>query len=98
MCGDILVARRSRMGTGSLLKEETPMAPRSLRVLTLAALLTLALAGAVAAQDCTGTITADEAMKAELARYAAQTTNDFAAMDKLLGNDLTYNHSAAATD
>jgi len=39
-----------------------------------------------------------EAMKAELARYAAQTTNDFAAMDKLFGNDLTYNHSSAASD
>jgi hypothetical protein len=86
------------MGTGSLLKEETPMATRSLRVLTLAALLALALAGAVAAQDCTGTITADEAMKAELARYAAQTSNDFAAMEKLFGADLVYNHSSAVSD
>ena len=37
-------------------------------------------------------------MKAETARYAAQTSNDFAAMEKLFGNDLTYNHSSAATD
>ena len=50
------------------------------------------------AQECSGTITADEAMKAEAARYAAQTKNDFAAMEKLFGNDLTYNHSSAATD
>src|SRR3989442_14187331 len=37
-------------------------------------------------------------MRAETARYAAQTANDFAAMEKLFGNDLTYNHSSAATD
>src|SRR4029453_2571832 len=43
------------------------------------------------------TITADEAMQAETARYAAQTSNDFAAMEKMFGNDLTYNHSSAAT-
>src|SRR2546422_5705128 len=36
--------------------------------------------------------TAEEAMRAETARYAAQTANDFAAMEKLFGNDLTYNH------
>ena len=56
------------------------------------------MVGSAAAQDCTGTITADEAMKAENARYAAQTTNDFSAMQKLFGDDLTYNHSSAATD
>ena len=64
----------------------------------LLAVLALGVTGAAAAEECTGTITADEAMKAETARYAAQTTNDFAAMDKLFGNDLTYNHSSAATD
>ena len=74
------------------------MAYGFLRSLALAALLALIVAGAATAQDCTGTITADEAMKAEMARYAAQTTNDFAAMDKLFGNDLTYNHSSAASD
>ena len=37
-------------------------------------------------------------MKAKTARYAAQTSNDFAAMDKLFGNDLTYNHSSAGSD
>ena len=74
------------------------MAHRSLRMLTLAALLTLGVTGIAAAQDCSGTITADEAMKAELARYAAQTSNDFAAMDKMFGADLVYNHSSAASD
>jgi hypothetical protein len=74
------------------------MTHRSLRWFTLFALWGLAAAGGVSAQDCSGTITADEAMKAETARYAAQTANDFAAMEKMFGNDLTYNHSSAATD
>ena len=67
-------------------------------LLALFVLLALLAAGTAVAQDCTGTITADEAMKAEQSRYAAQTSNGFAAMDKLFGSDLTYNHSSAATD
>jgi len=74
------------------------MAHRSLRLFALCAMLGLVGIGTAAAEECSGTITADEAMKAELARYAAQTTNDFAAMEKLFGNDLTYNHSSAASD
>lgn len=74
------------------------MANRFVRLFTLFAILGLVAAGAAAAQECSGTITADEAMKAETARYAAQTSNDFAAMEKLFGNDLTYNHSSAASD
>ena len=74
------------------------MAHRFLRLLAPLAILGLLTAGTAFAQDCSGTITADEAMKAETARYAAQTSNDFAAMDKLFGDDLTYNHSSAATD
>jgi len=66
--------------------------------LAFASLITLAAAGIAMAQDCSGTITADETMKAELARYAAQTSNDFAAMEKLFGADLVYNHSSAASD
>jgi hypothetical protein len=68
------------------------------RVSALFAMLGLVAAGAAAAQECTGTITAEEAMKAETARYAAQTSNDFAAMEKLFRSDLTYNHSSAASD
>jgi len=60
--------------------------------------LVIATAGAPAAEECSGSITADEALKAEDARYAAQTTNDFAAMEKLFGSDLTYNHSSGASD
>ena len=74
------------------------MAHNAVRLLALPAILVTATASVVFAQDCSGTITADEAMKAEHARYAAQTTNDFAAMQKLFGADLTYNHSSAATD
>ena len=74
------------------------MAHRFVRVSAVFAVLGLVAAGAAAAQECSGTITADEAMKAETARYAAQTSNDFAAMEKLFGNDLTYNHSSAASD
>jgi ketosteroid isomerase-like protein len=79
-------------------REESTMADTFLRLLALVAMLGLVAAGAASAQDCSGTITADEAMKAETARYAAQTANDFAAMEKLFGDDLTYNHSSAATD
>ncbi len=74
------------------------MAYRFLRVFALFAMLGLVAAAATSAEDCSGAITAEEAMKAETARYAAQTSNDFAAMEKLFGNDLTYNHSSAATD
>src|SRR5213080_4258555 len=74
------------------------MAYSFLRLFPVFAILGLVAVGAVSAEDCSGTITADEAMKAETARYAAQTSNDFAAMEKLFGNDLTYNHSSAATD
>jgi hypothetical protein len=74
------------------------MAYRFLRSFALLALLGLVAAGTASADGCSGTITSDEAMKAETARYAAQTTNDFAAMEKLFGDDLTYNHSSAATD
>jgi len=74
------------------------MAHRFVRGFALFAMLGLVAVGAAAAQECTGTVTAEEAMKAETARYAAQTSNDFAAMEKLFGNDLTYNHSSAASD
>ena len=74
------------------------MTYRFLRLLALLPMLGLVAASVASAQDCSGTITADEAMKAETARYAAQTANDFAAMEKLFGSDLTYNHSSAATD
>jgi hypothetical protein len=74
------------------------VANRIVRLFTLIAMLGFVAAGTAAAQECSGTITADEAMKAEMSPYAAQTSSDFAAMEKLFGNDLTYNHSSAASD
>ena len=74
------------------------MAHTAVRLLVLSVTLGIVAAGTAFAQDCSGTITADEALKAEHARHAAQTSNDFAAMEKLIGSDLTYNHSSAATD
>ena len=50
------------------------------------------------AEDCTGTITADEALQAEQARYAAQISNDFATMERLFGDDLVYIHSSTTVD
>ncbi len=57
-----------------------------------------AAAGGAAAQECSGTISAEEAVRAEDARYAAQTNNDFAAMEPMFGDDLVYIHSSAAVD
>ena len=74
------------------------MAHTLLRLLVPLAMLGLAAASAASGEECGGAITAEEALKAENARYAAQTANDFAAMEKLFGSDLTYNHSSAATD
>lgn len=44
------------------------------------------------------TITESEALAAEAARYRAQTAGDFAALDRLIGDDLVYHHSSAVTD
>jgi len=59
--------------------------------------MTMVPAGA-AAQDCIGTITAEEALKAEDARFAAQMSADVAAMQRLFGEDLVYIHSSALVD
>jgi uncharacterized protein DUF4440 len=74
------------------------MAHTFLRLLALFSIAGLAAVGSAAAEECGGAITADEAMKAENARYAAQTANDFASMEKLFGSDLVYQHSSAAVD
>ena len=69
-----------------------------LRSLTLSVILGVVVAGTAFAEDCSGTITADEAVRAEDARYAAQTANDVAAMENLFGPELVYSHSSAAVD
>jgi hypothetical protein len=62
------------------------------------AILGVVSGSAALAEDCSGTITADEALRAEDARYAAQTGDDFAAMERLIGEDLVYIHSSAIVD
>jgi hypothetical protein len=62
------------------------------------AFLALVSSSVACAQECSGTISADEALRAEDARYAAQTSRDFAALQQLLGDDLVYIHSSAIVD
>ncbi len=50
------------------------------------------------AQECGGTITVDDALKAEEARFKAQMSGDAAAMNKLFGDDLVYIHSSTVVD
>ena len=50
------------------------------------------------AQDVSGSITVEEALAAEDARYQAQMNGDAAAMNKLYGDDLVYIHSSAVVD
>lgn len=58
----------------------------------------LAFSGAASANECGGPIDAAAVEAAEDARYAAQTGDDFAALGKLLGDDLIYIHSSAVVD
>ena len=53
-------------------------------------------AGVVAGEG--GRLTAEAVLAAEDARYAAQMHNDFAAMDRLFGDDLVYFHSGTNVD
>ncbi len=57
-----------------------------------------AVPSALGAQGCSGTITMEEVLQAEASRYAAQTANDFAAMERLFGDDLVYIHSSTTQD
>jgi len=62
-------------------------------------MLLAALLGAIPVLAATcDSVTVDEALKAEDARYAAQMSNDFAAMDKLFSADLVYTHTSAVVD
>ena len=62
-------------------------------ITVVAWLVTLAPAVAQSARDAVDAVKA-----AELARFTAQTTNDFAALDQLLADDLVYTHSSASVD
>jgi ketosteroid isomerase-like protein len=69
-----------------------------LRTLHGFAILGVMSSGAAFAEDCSGSITADEALRGEDARYAAQTGRDFAALQQLIGEDLVYIHASAIVD
>jgi hypothetical protein len=71
---------------------------RSVVVLVGAFVLGLIAVGTARGQDCRAPVTQKEALAAEDARYAALMKNDFAAMEKLFGDDLVYAHSSAAVD
>jgi hypothetical protein len=59
----------------------------------------LAFSGGTAfGNECGGPVDAADVEAAEDARYAAQTTDDYAALDKLIGDDLVYIHSSAVVD
>jgi len=66
------------------------------------ALLELFMFGVMGAKamaaDCDSPITADEALKAEDARYVIQSRLDYDAMQRLFGDDLVYIHSTGAAD
>jgi hypothetical protein len=60
--------------------------------------LILRIAPGSGAQECSGTITVEEALQAEDARFKAQMSGDGAAMKKLFGEDLVYIHSSTVVD
>ncbi|MEO8163765.1 MAG: nuclear transport factor 2 family protein [Betaproteobacteria bacterium] len=70
---------------------------KSIRVVT-AFLAPHAVGPGSGAQECSGTITVDDALKAEEARFKAQMSGDAAAMNKLFGDDLVYVHSSTVVD
>jgi hypothetical protein len=53
-------------------------------------ILAVVASGTASAEECSGAITVEEALRAEDARYAAQVANDFAAMEGMFGQDLVY--------
>ena len=60
--------------------------------------LILRVAPGSGAQEVSGTITVEEALQAEDARFKAQMSGDGAAMKKLFGDDLVYIHSSTVVD
>jgi ketosteroid isomerase-like protein len=74
------------------------MTVRPLRNTFSACLILGSVTAEAKAAACDGAITADEALKAEDSRYAAQTKSDFDALEHLYADDLVYVHSTAVTD
>ena len=61
-----------------------------LKVLFAFVALGVVTGGAASAEECSGSITTEEVLRAEDARYAAQIANDFGAMEQMFGQDLVY--------
>src|SRR2546422_1254322 len=59
-------------------------------VLFWSLILGVVASGTASAEECSGPFHAEEALRAEDARYAAQIANDFAAMERMFGQDLVY--------
>ncbi len=68
------------------------------QIRALTGFFTLRVAPGSGAQECSGTITVEEALQAEDARFKAQMSGDAAAMKKLFGDDLVYIHSSTVVD
>jgi hypothetical protein len=66
------------------------MSPKSLKNAFFACLMLGPMIAGAQAAECDGAITVDEALKAEDARYAAQTKSDFDALERPYGDDLVY--------
>jgi len=49
-------------------------------------------------ENCSGSVTPEEVWRVEQARYAAQTGGDFAALERMIGDDLVYIHSSSNVD
>jgi hypothetical protein len=49
-------------------------------------------------ESCSGSAAPEEVWRAEQARYAAQTGGDFAALERMIGDDLVYIHSSSNVD
>ena len=69
-----------------------------LRLLFGCLILGVVASGTATAEECAGAITAEEALRAEDARYAAQIANDFVAMERMFGPELVFVHSTAAVN
>ena len=72
------------------------LAATGVALLLVGSTTTAGTAGLMAAQA--DAATADAVRAADVARFKAQTTNDFAALGRLLADDLVYTHSSAAVD
>src|SRR5215469_5539491 len=73
----------SRIGEGTMIR-------LLLHLLFCSLILGVMARSTASAEECSGSITAEEVLRAEDARYAAQIANDFAAMEQMFGPELLY--------